>query len=133
MSGGGVETEVKDDDAYSMQNWLDSNSDFKNLRRGEVIEGSVMGIQRDGVIVDVGSKSEGLIPLNEMHSMGADPTSKISIGDKILVYVMQPESDEGQVMLSVDKARGERGWRVLQQRFEEQEPFEADTTRAACW
>lgn len=128
MSGGGVETEVKDDDAYSMQNWLDSNSDFKNLRRGEVIEGSVMGIQRDGVIVDVGSKSEGLIPLNEMHSMGADPTSKISIGDKILVYVMQPESDEGQVMLSVDKARGERGWRVLQQRFEEQEPFEAEVT-----
>jgi small subunit ribosomal protein S1 len=127
-SSSGVETEVKDDDAYSMQDWLDSGTDFKNLRRGEVLEGTIMGIQRDGVIVDVGSKSEGVIPLNEMHSMGADPTSKIAVGEKILVYVMQPENEDGQVFLSVDRARGERGWRVLQTRFEEQEAFEAEVT-----
>jgi small subunit ribosomal protein S1 len=128
----GVETEeaeVKDDDAFSMQNWLDTDgATIKSLRRGEVIEGTIMGIQRDGVLVDVGSKSEGIIPLNEMHSMGADPTSKIAVGDKILVYIMQPETDDGQVFLSVDRARGERGWRVLQQRFEDQEAFEAEVT-----
>jgi ribosomal protein S1 len=47
---------------------LDSSTDFKTLRRGEVIEGSIMAIQRDGVIVDLGSKSEGVIPPHEMHS-----------------------------------------------------------------
>ncbi len=128
-SGVEVEPEVKDDDAFSMQSWLDSEgASIKSLRRGEVIEGTVMGIQRDGVLVDVGSKSEGIIPLNEMHSMGADPTSKIVVGDKILVYIMQPETEDGQVYLSVDRARGERGWRVLQQRFEDQEAFEAEVT-----
>jgi small subunit ribosomal protein S1 len=60
--------------------------------------------------------------------MGADPLSKVAVGDKILVYVMQPEADQGQVTLSVDRARGERGWRVLQTRFEEGEAFEGEVT-----
>ena len=129
-SGGVTDTRPKDaDDAdFTMQDWLDDSSDFKTLRRGEVIEGTVMGIQRDGVLVDLGAKSEGIIPPHEMHSMGADPTSKVSVGEKILVYVMQPEADQGQVTLSVDRARGERGWRVLQTRFEEGEAFEGEVT-----
>lgn len=128
-SGGIADPEVSDGDAaFTMQDWLDSSTDFKTLRRGEVIEGTIMGIQRDGVIVDLGAKSEGVIPAHEMHSLGADPLSKVAVGDKILVYVMQPEADQGQVILSVDRARGERGWRVLQQRFEEGEAFDGEVT-----
>ena len=122
---GAVQT---DDAAFTMQDWLDGNADFKTLRRGEVVEGTVMAIQRDGVLVDLGSKSEGIIPTHEMHSLGAEPLSKVSVGETILVYVMQPEADQGQILLSVDRARGERGWRVLQQRFEEGEAFEAEVT-----
>jgi small subunit ribosomal protein S1 len=128
-SGSITDRETTDGDAaFTMQDWLDSSSDFKTLRRGEVVEGTIMGIQRDGVIVDLGAKSEGVIPSHEMHSLGADPLSKVAVGDKILVYVMQPEADQGQVMLSVDRARGERGWRVLQQRFEEGEAFDGEVT-----
>ena len=131
-SNGGAEPKVLDldDDAnFTMQDWLDSvTTELRNLRKGEVIEGTIMGIQRDGVLVDLGAKSEGLIPANEMHSMGADPISKVAVGEKILVYVTQPEADQGQVMLSVDKARGERGWRILQQRYEDAEAFEAEVT-----
>jgi small subunit ribosomal protein S1 len=128
-SGSIADRETTDGDAaFTMQDWLDSSSDFKTLRRGEVVEGTIMGIQRDGVIVDLGAKSEGVIPSHEMHSLGADPLSKVAVGDKILVYVMQPEADQGQVMLSVDRARGERGWRVLQQRFEEGEAFDGEVT-----
>jgi small subunit ribosomal protein S1 len=132
LSSGGVAdpaAELADgDEVFTMQNWLDSSTDFKTLRRGEVIEGSIMAIQRDGVIVDVGSKSEGVIPPHEMHSLGADPLSKVAVGEKVLVYVMQPESDQGQVTLSIDRARGERGWRVLQTRFEEGEAFDGEVT-----
>lgn len=127
-SSSAVEPRSIDDENFTMQDWLDSATELRNLRKGEVIEGAVMGIQRDGVLVDLGAKSEGLIPANEMHSMGADPMSKVAVGDKILVFIMQPEADEGPVMLSVDKARGERGWRVLQQRFEDAEAFEAEVT-----
>jgi small subunit ribosomal protein S1 len=126
-SGGVTETEV-DDSNFTMQDWLDSAQPMKNLRRGEVVEGTIMGIQRDGVLVDMNAKSEGLIPANEMHSLGAAPLTKVSVGDKVLVYVMQPEADQGHVLLSIDKARGERGWRVLQTRFEEAEAFEAEVT-----
>jgi small subunit ribosomal protein S1 len=112
-----------------MESLLDDQSlDYRSLRRGDVIEGQVMGSDRDGVLVDVGSKSEGVIPPNEMHSLGAEGASRLQPGDKILVYVLQPESAEGQIILSLDRARGERGWRVLQQRFEEGESFEAEVS-----
>jgi small subunit ribosomal protein S1 len=52
----------------------------------------------------------------------------VTVGEKVLVYVMQPESDQGQVTLSIDRARGERGWRVLQTRFEEGEAFDGEVT-----
>ena len=90
-----------------------------------------MGVEREGVLVDlvdIGSKSEGVVPTHEMHSMGADPLSRIHIGDKLLVYVLQPETEEGQVLLSIDRARGEQGWRVLQERFESGEIFDAEIT-----
>ncbi|MDA0815606.1 MAG: S1 RNA-binding domain-containing protein [Chloroflexi bacterium] len=98
------------------------------LRRGEVVEGTVMSLERDGILVDIGFKSEGVVTQSEMHSLGAEPFTKVSIGEKILVYVLQPETAEGQVALSIDRARGERGWRVLQDRFEAGDIFEAEIT-----
>ncbi len=103
----------------------------RQLRRGEVIEGPVMSIERDGVLidlVDIGSKSEGIVPVQEMHSLGSDPLSRLSIGENVLVYVMQAETEDGQVQLSIDRARGEQGWRILQERFESGEIFEAEIT-----
>ncbi|MBM4415197.1 MAG: S1 RNA-binding domain-containing protein [Chloroflexi bacterium] len=101
----------------------------RSLRRGEVVEGIVMARERDGVLVDlvdIGSKSEGIIPPNEMHSLGSDGASYLRVGEQVLVYVVQPETSEGRVLLSVDRARGEQGWRVLQQRFDDGEIFEAE-------
>ena len=103
----------------------------RQLRRGEVIEGPVMSIERDGVLidlVDIGSKSEGIVPVQEMHSLGSDPLSRLSIGENVLAYVMQAETEDGQVQLSIDRARGEQGWRILQERFESGEIFEAEIT-----
>ena len=100
----------------------------RQLRRGEVVEGTVMAVERDGMLVDIGFKSEGVVPTQEMHSMGADPLSKIHPGEQVLVFVVQPETQEGQVALSIDRARGEQGWRTLQERFESGEIFEAEIT-----
>lgn len=121
---------MTDEDRFQdMESLLqDESLDFRTLRRGDVVEGRVMGLLRDGVLVDFGSKSEGIIPPNEMHSLGAEPMSRIKVGDTVLAYVLQPETPEGQVLLSLDRARGERGWRVLQQRFDEGESFEAEVT-----
>jgi small subunit ribosomal protein S1 len=118
------------DEIEDMAALLDSASaaEPRQLRRGEVVEGTVMSVERDGLVVDIGFKSEGIVPVQEMHSMGADPLTKLSPGDPVLVYVVQPETPEGQVALSIDRARGEQGWRTLQERFESGEIFEAEIT-----
>ena len=100
----------------------------RQLKRGDVIEGVVMSVERDGLLVDIGFKSEGIVPTGEMHSLGSDPLSKIVVGDKVHVFVVQPETADGQVGLSVDRARGEQGWMVLQERFESGEIFDAEIT-----
>lgn len=121
---------MTDEDRFQdMESLLEDESlDFHTLRRGDVVEGTVMGFLKDGVLVDIGSKSEGIIPPGEMHSLGADPTSKLHLNETVLTYILQPETPEGQVLLSIDRARGERGWRVLQTRLDEAESFEAEVT-----
>jgi len=98
--------------------------EYKSLRRGDILDGEVVGSDRDGMVVDVGTKSEGIVPPSEMHSLGPNVETWPGPGEHVLVYVMQPETPEGQVLLSLDRARGEKGWRILQQRFEEGESFE---------
>ena len=102
--------------------------ELRQLRRGEVVEGHVMAIERDGLLVDIGFKSEGVVPQQEMLSLGADPLTKVQVTDAVLVYVTQPETAAGQVGLSIDRARGEQGWRVLQERFETGDVFESEIT-----
>jgi small subunit ribosomal protein S1 len=106
----------------------EESSNFKSAERGEIIEGVVMGWDRDGILVDIGSKSEGVIPKHEMQSLGAEAEGRLQPGDKVLVFVLQPETADGQLVLSLDRARGERGWRVLQDRFESGETFEGVVT-----
>ncbi len=124
------ETEAIEEPIMDMGALLEEeeNSPFRSLRRGDVVEGTIISITRDGVVVDIGAKSEGLIPVNEMHSIGAEPLRRVKISDKVVAFVMQPETSEGEVLLSLDRARGERGWRELQQRFESGESFEAEVS-----
>ena len=113
---------------FSMADLLkeEETSGFKSLKRGEITEGSIMQVDRESIMVDVGSKTEGVVPSHEMRSLTQEDLAQMHVGDPILVYVLQTENQEGQVVLSLDRATGERGWRSLQQRFEAQEIFEAE-------
>jgi len=101
---------------------------YPELRRGEIIEGVVVGTDRDGILVDIGAKSEGVVPPHEMHCLQPEGPSSLHQGDKVLVFIVQPESPEGQIILSLDRARGERGWRVLQDSLDENQAFEGYIT-----
>lgn len=98
------------------------------LRRGEIVEGMVMGASPDGLIVDVGTKTEAVIPQNEMLSLGVDGAAKLKAGDTVKVMVLQPSSSEGHAIVSLDRARGEEGWDTLAARHESGEIFEAQVT-----
>ncbi len=97
-----------------------------SLRRGEIIEGVVMGASTDGVIVDVGTKTEAVIPQGEMLSLGADGQSRLKAGDSVRVMVLQPMSSEGHGIVSLDRARGEEGWEILAALLETGETFTAE-------
>src|SRR3546814_13561896 len=84
---------------------------YPELRRGEIIEGVVVGTDRDGILVDIGAKSEGVVPPQEMHCLQPEGPSRLNNVDKVTVFIVQPESHEGQNILSLDRPRGQRGWR----------------------
>ena len=86
---------------------------------GSVVRGFVIGIEGDAVIIDVGLKSEGRVPLKELAAPGQQ--ADVSIGDEIEVYVERMEDLNGQAVLSRDKARREESWGVLEVSFEKQE------------
>ena len=86
---------------------------------GSVVRGFVIALEGDAVLIDVGLKSEGRVPLKELTNPGQDPD--INVGDEIEVYVERMEDKNGQAVLSRDKARREEAWGLLEASFEKQE------------
>jgi small subunit ribosomal protein S1 len=108
----------------TMQGLLsDTATEFRTLQRGDVVEGVVVSADRDGVLVDIGMKSEGIVPTGE--AQGLLDRDEIRVGEEVLVYVIQPEDQEGHVVLSLNRARSERGWRTMQRLFDEGQIFES--------
>ena len=95
---------VYDKDQYdAMVEMYDST--IKDIKEGEIVAGRVMGVSMDDVIVDVGFKSEGIIPMEEFP-----PPVNIKVGDEIEVFLEQIEDSNGQLILSKQKADFMRVW-----------------------
>ncbi|MDA1298272.1 MAG: S1 RNA-binding domain-containing protein [Chloroflexi bacterium] len=104
-----------------MADLLDLYVPSKALRRGEIIDGKVMSKTGEGLLVNIGYKSEGLVPGREMRTLGPEGVEELGIGDEIIAYVINPEGPDGSSILSIDRARGEQGWRILEKSMESDE------------
>ncbi|SDD96095.1 small subunit ribosomal protein S1 [Rhodospira trueperi] len=82
---------------------------------GTVIKGTVIAVRNDHIVVDVGLKSEGRVPLKEFTKAGEDP--ELKPGDPIDVYVERYEDRDGNIILSRDKARREEAWNELEKAY----------------
>lgn len=92
------------------------SSSLGELRPGEVVTGTVVHIDHEGVLVDVGTKSEGLIRPNELSREPIpDVNAFIKVGDKIDVLVMEPEGRDGNLLLSKKRADFEKAWDRVQE------------------
>src|SRR5665648_393239 len=78
----------------------DPSHDYKTLKYGDVMQGIIMHLDRDELLVDIGSKAEGIVPAKEYSSPSAEEKDKLEIGDSILVFVVQPENPEGHPVVS---------------------------------
>jgi small subunit ribosomal protein S1 len=104
-----------------MGDLLDSAEPMKPLRRGDVVEGVVMRSDPEGVLLNIGHKAEGLVPAAEMRTLEREGTERLNIGDEIVAFVLKGESAEGSAILSIDKAVGEHGWRILEKALQASE------------
>lgn len=103
------------EDLALMEQFLrDPAHDYRNLKYGDTVDGQIMRVDRDEILVDIGSKAEGIVPSREMQSLLPEDRAALQVGAVLLVFVVQSEDKEGRAILSVDKARQERSWRVLQ-------------------
>lgn len=121
----GAQNDADDDLRLMEQFLLNPAHDYRNLQYGDAVDGKIVRIERDELLVDIGSKAEGVVPSREMQSLLPEDRSALQVGDELLVFVVQSEDKEGRAVLSVDKARQERSWRRLQQSFDSGEVIEA--------
>lgn len=85
---------------------------------GDLVDGMVVKIEHDEVLVDIGFKSEGVIPARELSiRKDADPSEIVSLGDKLEALVLQKEDKDGRLILSKKRAEYERAWISVEEKF----------------
>lgn len=99
--------------------------EVKAVRHGEIVKGTVVHVSQDEVMVDVGAKSEGVIPIRELSCCEVtSPQDVVKVGDEIEVYVLKAEDNEGKLILSKEKADAEKAWVRLEEALNSQESVE---------
>lgn len=112
-----------------------SRSEFERLlsetfnykfEQGDIITGNVVRIERDGVLVDVGGKSEGFVPFKEISNIPIDNIEDvIKVGDRMEFYILREENENGQLTLSLKRVAQARGWTQLEEQKKHDETIRA--------
>ena len=85
-----------------------------NFKVADVVEGVIVKIEKNGILVDIGSKTEAVLPLKELSNVPFEnPEDVISVGDKKEFYILRGEDDEGQITLSLKRVSFARNWSKL--------------------
>jgi 4-hydroxy-3-methylbut-2-enyl diphosphate reductase len=104
---------------------MEDSVEVKAVNPGDIITGTVVYVGLDEVMVDIGAKSEGVIPIRELSCYEVNsPQDIVKIGDEIEVYVLTSEDNEGRLILSKEKADAEKAWLKLEEAMNTGEPVE---------
>lgn len=117
-------TEIKNTSVIDFQDISDEEMNqmidgtLTDFDEGDLIDGTVVEIEHDEVLVDIGFKSEGVIPARELSiRKDADPSEVVNLGDKIEALVLQKEDKDGRLILSKKRAEYERAWIQVEDKF----------------
>lgn len=112
----------------SFEQMLDES--FKTIRNGEVVEGTVIDVKPDEIILNIGYKADGIITRNEYsNEPNVDLTTVVNVGDTMEAKVMKVNDSEGQVLLSYKHLAAEKGNKRLEEAFESHEVLKATVTQ----
>jgi small subunit ribosomal protein S1 len=93
---------------------------IKHFNDGDIVEGVIVKVDRDEVLLDIGYKTEGVIPSRELSiKHDVDPSEVVSVGDEVEALVLQKEDKEGRLILSKKRAQYERAWGTIEKVKEE--------------
>src|SRR5438105_385769 len=95
-------------DFNEMEALLAAHATPTNIKRGDVVDGVIVRIDQDELLVDIGLKSEGVLSTKEIPATGDWSFENLHLNDKVLVYVIQPETQDGHALLSLKRANAER-------------------------
>jgi small subunit ribosomal protein S1 len=103
----------------------DYDRTLTDFSEGDVVTGTVVRVDKDEILVDIGYKSEGVIPVAELSiRRSVNPDEEVTIGDEIDALVLQKEDADGRLILSKKRARFEKAWKRIEAAAESGEPVE---------
>ena len=103
---------------------------FKTIRNGEVVDGTVIDVKPDEIILNIGYKADGIITRNEYtNEANVDLTTVVSVGDQMSAKVLKVNDGEGQVLLTYKRLAAEKGYERLKEGFENHEVLKAPVTQ----
>jgi len=117
--------ETEDLNQNEMEALLAESTAPISIKRGDVVEGVIVRIDQDEILVDIGLKSEGVLSTKELPANGYGSFNELHLNDKVLVYVIQPETSEGHAVLSLKRANTERQWRIAEEQYKNNELLKA--------
>ncbi|MHB0857481.1 MAG: 30S ribosomal protein S1 [Anaerolineae bacterium] len=93
-------------------------------KRGEVMEGTIVGISSNEILIDIGCKCEGYVSSRDLEHLDPEFRKSLHVGDSVLAYVIRPEDADGNIVLSLSRAQVEGDWKDATRLFEAEEIFE---------
>ena len=121
---GSILTEIKNTSVIEFDDITDDQMNqmidgtLTDFDEGDLVDGTVVKIEHDEVLVDIGFKSEGVVPSRELSiRKDADPSDIVNLGDKIEALVLQKEDKDGRLILSKKRAEYERAWISVEEKF----------------
>ncbi|TAL20991.1 MAG: S1 RNA-binding domain-containing protein, partial [Frankiales bacterium] len=113
--------QVAINDIGSMEDFLAAiDETIKYFNDGDIVEGTIVKVDRDEVLLDIGYKTEGVIPSRELSiKHDVDPNEVVKVGDMVEALVLQKEDKEGRLILSKKRAQYERAWGTIEKIKEE--------------
>src|SRR2546427_4011536 len=138
LKSGRVQTMFEENDQEGQNNNFEEMGDYNEMeallaasttpitiKRGDVVDGVIVRIDQDEILVDIGLKSEGVLSTKELPAAGDWSFDNLHLNDKVLVYIIQPETQDGHALLSLKRANAERQWRIAEEQYKNNELLKA--------
>lgn len=126
----GMGEEGSGQEANPMHQYLEEEFGRVVPRRNEILEGVVLDVTPNEVVVDIGCKAEGIVPLRDLERVPAEVKERLRPGAKVHVFVLRPEDASGHSILSISKALSESDWKLAEDLLASGELYEGTVSDA---